>query len=77
MKELINILSSIRNDIDFEHEKSLVDDAWLDSVDILTIVTALSKYYKINISITDIIPENFNSAQSMLSLINKLKQKQL
>ena len=26
MKELINILSSIRNDIDFEHEKSLVDE---------------------------------------------------
>lgn len=74
MNELISILSGIRQDIDFESEKNLIDDAWLDSVDILTIVTAISEHYNINIPITYIVPENFNSAENMLEMIHNIKK---
>lgn len=74
MNELISILSDIRQDIDFKSENNLIDDGWLDSVDILTIVTAISEHYNINIPITYIVPENFNSAESMLKMINSIKK---
>ena len=54
MEKLYSLLSNIRSDIDFKNEEALIDDGLLDSVDILTIVTAISEEFKINIPI--IIP---------------------
>lgn len=74
MEKLYSLLSNIRSDIDFKNEEALIDDGLLDSVDILTIVTAISEEFKINIPITYIIPENFNSADAMFKMISLLKK---
>lgn len=75
MEKLISILSSIREDIDFKSEKNLIDDGFLDSIDILTIVTAISSEYSITIPIDMISPENFNSAEDIYNMIRNIKLK--
>lgn len=73
MDELIRILEEIRPDIDFESETELIDGGVLDSFDIISIVSEVNDAFDIEIDVTDILPENFNSAEAILELIEKLK----
>ena len=74
MKEqLMKILNELRPDVDFENETALVTDGILDSFDIVSIVSELSMEYDIDISIDDMTAENFNSAEAMLEMINRIQ----
>ena len=71
---MISILEEIRPDIDFEVEDSLIDDGILDSMDIISIVNEINDAYDIEVDVSDLLPENFNSAEAMYELIKKLRE---
>lgn len=72
MEKLLGILKSLRSDVDFETETLLVDNGVLDSFDIISLVSELNDAYGIQISVVDLVPENFNSVQAMAALIARL-----
>jgi acyl carrier protein len=72
MDKLLGILKSLRSDVDFETETLLVDNGVLDSFDIISLVSELNDAYGIQISVVDLVPENFNSVQAMAALIARL-----
>lgn len=74
MEELLNILKELHEDVDFEIEENLVDDGILDSLDIVTLITEINDAFDISIPAEEIIPENFNSAAAIWSLIEKLDE---
>ena len=73
VEELIKMLSDMIPDVDFENEKELVTGHVIDSFDIISIVNELNKKYDIKIKVNDMTPENFDSAEAMLGLIDRLK----
>lgn len=73
MNELMEILEDICPDVDFENETALVDDKILSSFDILSIISEISETFDITLSPAEIIPENFNSAQSLWTMIERLR----
>lgn len=73
MEKLLEILKEITDEIDFEHSMDLIDSGILDSFTILQIISALDEEYEISIPASEIIPENFNSAEAMLKMVEKLK----
>lgn len=73
MEELLQILNEIRPDVDFEEEKSLIDDGILDSFDIISIVGEVNHEFAVEINVEDLLPENFNSAEAIYELICKLQ----
>lgn len=74
MKEqLMNILKELRPEVDFENEKSLVDDGVLDSFDMVSLIGEINDAFEVEISFDDIEPENFNSVDGMVELIQRLK----
>ncbi len=73
MEELLEILNEINSDIDYENEKALIDDGLLDSLDVVALVSELNDHYDIEIGLDELIPENFNSLEAILALIEKLK----
>lgn len=74
MEKLIEILESIRPDIDFRNETALIDDGILDSFDVVSIISELDDAFDVQIRITELDPENFNSAKSIWNLIQELKK---
>lgn len=68
----MRILKGIRSDIDFEKETLLIDNGVLDSFDIVSIVAELCDEYDITITADQLEPENFNSAEAMLNLVNSI-----
>ncbi len=69
MEKLLDILASIRSDIDFANEENLVEDGLLDSFDIISIIAEINDQFDIEITAEDISPENFNSAKALYRLI--------
>lgn len=72
MEALLNILNELHPDVDFETAQHLIDDQILDSFDIVTLVAEINSEYDVPIPAEELIPENFNSAQAIYALIEKL-----
>ena len=72
MEKMLELLKSVRSDIDFESEKNLMDDGILDSFDIVAIVAELCEEYDVTITVDMLEPENFNSAEAMLALVERI-----
>lgn len=70
MEKLEEILKELRPDIDLNGE-NFVDDGILDSFDIVTLVGEIADAFGVEIAVEDIVPENFNSVDAMMTLINK------
>ena len=75
MKEkLLEILKDLRAEGEFEKETKLIDDGILDSFDIVTLVAELNAEFDIEINVMDLEPDNFNTVNAMLELIEKLQE---
>ena len=74
MDELLEILEDLHDDVDFTTCTTLIDDKILDSFDIVSIVGELNDTFDINITPVDIVPENFNSAEAMWDMIQRLSE---
>ena len=73
MNELLEILEDIKPTIDFKTYTGLIDEGYLDSFDILSIVSELNDAFEIEISPVDIVPDNFNSAQALWNMVERLR----
>jgi len=71
LKTLIDILKSIRPELDFTQSRDLVSEGMLDSFDMVTLVAALDKTYGISIEGADIVPENFQNLETITTLLRK------
>ncbi len=74
MEELIAILSDLHPEIDFMNHNGLVDEGILDSFDIVTLISEINEAFDVVISAEHIVPENFNSAEALYELIERLEE---
>jgi D-alanine--poly(phosphoribitol) ligase subunit 2 len=71
MNKILEILNEIRPDLDFDSEKQLVAQGLLDSFDLVSIISELNDVFEINIRVNDLQPENFNSVEAMMALVER------
>lgn len=76
MDKLLEILQGIRPDVDFVNEKSLIDDGILDSFDVVSIISELDDAFDVQVRITELDPDNFNSAEAIWALVQSMKAQQ-
>ena len=76
MEELLKILKEIHSDVDYETCTTLIDDGILDSFDIISIITEVSSEFDVQIPANEIVPENFNSAEALWKLIERLEDEE-
>lgn len=74
MEKLIELLNDVRDDVDFSECTTLVDEGVLDSFDIIQIVNVIDDEYGIEVPVTEIVPENFNSAKAIFDMIRRLQE---
>lgn len=71
-EDVIDLLSDIKDGVDFETADNLIDASLLDSFDILSIVENVDDEFDIFIPAKDITPANFNSADKIYALLSRL-----
>jgi len=67
----VNILSGIRPEFDFTQSQDFIADGFLDSLDVVMLVTELDQQFSISIDGMDIIPDNFKNVDSIKALLEK------
>lgn len=72
MEELLEVLSNLFPEVDFETEDRLVDDKILDSYDLDSIVSEMEDQFGVTISQELVNADNFNSVEDMYDMIQKL-----
>ena len=76
MEELIEILEEIEPGVDYENCTTLIDDNYLDSLAIISLVAEIEEAFDVQIPTVEIIPDNFNSAKSLWEIIERLKEEE-
>ena len=71
MDKIANILSGIRPEFDFTQSQDFIADGFLDSLDVVMLVTELDKQFSISIDGIDIVPDNFKNLDSIKALLEK------
>lgn len=70
-EKLLKILMETCPGVDFQQETALIDDGILESLDIVTIVSEIMDEFEVELNVEDLLPENFNSLEAMLELIER------
>ena len=72
MEELYEILEDIIPGEDYKNSTALVDDDILTSFKLVRLVTEIDSTFDISIPSSEIVPDNFNSAETIWALIERL-----
>lgn len=76
MERLIEFLEEIKPEVDYRECENLIDGHYLDSLSILSLVAELEEEYDITIPTVEIIPDNFNSARKLWTMIQRLQEEE-
>ena len=74
MKEIIEILTELHDDVDFTTETGLVENGILNSLDIVAIISEIDDRLDVQIPAEEILPENFDSAEALWALVQRLDE---
>lgn len=74
MERLIEILEDIQPDVDYHNCEDLIDAHHLDSLAIISLIAELEDEFDITIPAVEIIPDNFNSAERIMKMIERLQE---
>ncbi|MBS6831063.1 MAG: acyl carrier protein [Desulfovibrio sp.] len=70
-EEVLRILKELQPTYAFEEGVDFIEQSYLDSFDVVTLVTELEETFSVSISALDIIPENFSSVKSICALVRR------
>lgn len=71
MEEIYVMLEELRPEFDFRNSENFVEDGYLDSFDLISLISIVEERYNISIDGLDIVPENFENAEKIVMLIKK------
>lgn len=71
MDKILQILADLRPEFDFTAGRNFIDDGYLDSFDVVALVSELEEEFGVLIDGMDILPENFSSLESISRLVQK------
>ena len=72
-EEILMTLKDIKPTVNLEGITDIIDGGYLDSLELMSLISALMEKYEIEIGIDWITPENFNSIDAIANMVMKLK----
>ncbi|MCH5265266.1 MAG: acyl carrier protein [Lachnospiraceae bacterium] len=69
MNKIMEILQGIRPEFDFSTSENFIEDGYLDSFDLVTLVSELDATFDISIDGLDIVPENFETIETIANVV--------
>lgn len=76
MDRLIEILEELQPEVDYSTCTNLIDGHYLDSLTILSLVAEIEEEFDITVPAVEIIADNFNSANSLWMMIQRLQDEE-
>lgn len=75
-ERVLALLEQVLPQIDFTTSADLIDDGILDSLSIVTMISELSMEFGIEFDMGELVPDDLNSLDAIVSLVDRLRQEQ-
>ncbi len=74
-REQVNaLLKEIKPTKDLSAIDDIIEGGYLDSFELMSLIGALSDTFGVEIEVDDIVPENFNSLDAIVAMVENLKK---
>lgn len=73
-QKIIDILMDFNEDVDYEKEQALIDDGYIDSLDLTAVILELEEAFQVRIDPAQVEPENFNSVDAILEMVERYQE---
>jgi len=74
-EQVVSILKEIKPAKELETINDIIEGGYLDSFELMALIASLSEGFNVDITVDEIMPENFNSVDAMVNMIEMLKNK--
>jgi acyl carrier protein len=71
-EKIIQILKEIKPHKDLLEVNDIVEGGYIDSFELMMLITSLSEKFQVEIGIDEMTAENFNSVKAMAEMIDRL-----
>jgi acyl carrier protein len=71
MEKIKKLILKIQPEIDFSKEVNFINDGYLDSLDVIKLVTQLEAEFGVSIAGSDMVPANFETLGAIEKLVEK------
>lgn len=73
-EQILAILKEIKPTKNLENITNIIEGGYIDSFELMSLVSKLSEIFNTEITIEELIPENFNSVDAIVRMIDNLKK---
>ena len=71
--QILAILKEVKPTKNLECITDILEGGYIDSFELMSIITCFSERFGIEVSVENLVPENFNSVDAMAQMIDRLK----
>ncbi len=72
-EQVLQILHNVKPTKNLEGINNIIEGGFIDSFELMLLITTLTETFGIEISIDEIVPENFNSVDAIAGMVDRLK----
>ena len=73
-EQVLSVLKEVKPTRNLENVSDIIEGGYLDSFELMLLISKLDEVFDIEITIDDIIPENFNSIDAIVKMVKSIKQ---
>ena len=70
---VLNILEETKPTKNLAEMNDIIDGGYIDSFELMLLISALNEKFGIEIGIEDMVPDNFNSVDGIVKMVERLK----
>ena len=71
-EQIVAILHEVKPTKNLENITDIIDGGYIDSFELMSLVMRLNEVFSIEISLDDLVPENFNSAEGIGKMVENI-----
>lgn len=72
-EKVIAILQEVKPTRDLSDVQDIIEGGYLDSFELMSLISLLADGFGVEIGVDEIVPENFNSVAAMVAMVDRLK----
>lgn len=73
--QILAILKEVKPTKSLENVSDIIEGGYIDSFELMSLIACFSDRFGIEVSVEELVPENFNSVDAMVQMVNRLKTK--
>lgn len=71
-EQILAILKEVKPTKNLENVTDIIEGGYIDSFELMSLISNLNEKFGIEVGLEDLIPENFNSVDSIVQMVQRL-----